>query len=123
MSGSNSERNDYSPINVPRKTIGGGGGGGNIGGDDPCAIYQNAPLNSPRPTVVPTLSVGDVLVVVLNSGGVRPVLEVHAPAGIAGSLTHTGHMLIIDCIRAGNSYVAEVVGKSGAAVDLQVRPA
>lgn len=122
MSGSNSDRNDYSPPSIPGKAGGTGGGSGGKAGSDPCAIFQTAPLNSPRPTVVPTLNVGDVLDVVLNGGGVRPVLEVHAPAGVAGSLTHTGHLQIIDCIRAGNAYVAVVVSRSGAAVDLQVRP-
>ena len=123
MSGSGGGRDDYTPPNIPSRPGSGGGGAGGTAGGDPCAIFQQAPLNSPRPGVVPTLNVGDVLGIVLNIAGVRPVLEVHAPAGIAGSLTHTGHVQIIDCIRLGNSYVAEVVGRSGAAVNLQVRPA
>lgn len=123
MSGSGGGRDDYTPPNIPSRPSSSGGGAGDSAGGDPCAIYQQAPLNSPRPGVVSTLNIGDVLVIVLNSAGVRPVLEVHAPAGVVGSLTHTGHVQIIDCIKAGNSYVAEVVGRSGAAIDLQVRPA
>lgn len=123
MSGSGGGRDDNTPLNISSRPSGGGGSAGGPAGGDPCAIFQQAPLNSPRPSVVSTLSIGDVLTVELNSTGVRPVLEVHAPAGIAGSLTHTGHVQIIDCIRVGNRYVAEVIGRSGAAVNLQVRPA
>lgn len=123
MSGSGGGRDDYTPPSIPVRPTGGSGGGGGSTGADRCAIFQQAPLNSPRPGVVATLSVGDVLTIVLNSSGVRPVLEVHAPSGIAGSLTHTGHVQIIECIQLGNSYVADVIGRSGAAVNLQVRPA
>lgn len=121
MSGSGGGRDDYTPPNIPIRPTGGSGGGS--AGADPCAIFQQAPLNSPRPGVVATLNIGDVLTIVLNGSGVRTVLEVHAPAGIAGSLTHTGHVQIIECIQQGNSYVADVIGRSGAAVNLQVRPA
>ena len=121
MSGSGRDRDDSTPQRKPSSRQG-TGVGGPVGGD-PCALVHQAPLNSPRRAVVPTLNTGDILSVVLNSSGPRPILEVHAPAGIAGSLTHTGHVAIIDCIRAGHQYVAEVVGRSGPAIDLQVRRA
>ena len=70
-----------------------------------------------------TLTVGDILQVSLNESSGRPVLEVISNAGVAGALTHTGHVKLIDCIRQGNSYVAVVLSKSGGAVDLQVQPA
>ncbi len=121
MSGSGGGRDDDQS---PRVTGGPGRGGGGPGGNDPCAIIQQAPLNSPRPDVVGTLSAGDVLTVELNSSGTRPILEVHTAAGaVAGSLTHTGHVQIIACIEAGHSYIAEVTGRSGGAVNLQISPA
>lgn len=121
MSGSGGGRDDYTPPSIPTRPNSGGSGLGGAAGDDPCAIFQQAPLNSPRAAVVATLNVGDILSVVLNEAGIRPVLEVHAPTGIVGALTHNGHMLIIDCIRRGRSYVAEVISRSGPAVDLLVR--
>ena len=123
MSGGGGGRDDYTPPKIPNRPGAGGGRGAGGGGADPCAIFQQAPLNSPRPAVVSTLAVGDVLDVVLNLGGPRPILEVHAPAGIAGALTHTGHMQIVDCIQNGHQYVADVASRSGAAITLQVRPA
>lgn len=124
MSGSGGGRDDYTPPNIPsRPNTGSGSGTGAIGGGDPCAIFQQAPLNSPNPQVVPTLNVGDSLMVVLNTAGPRAILEVHAAAGIAGALTHNGHLAIIECMRAGHQYAADVVSRSGAAITLQVRPA
>lgn len=102
--------------------IGRGGGGGGGGSSDPCDIVQTAALNSPKPTVVSTLNVGDVLDVVLGGSSARPILEVHTPAGsVAGSLTHRGHVEIIDCIAAGNTYEAVVVQKSGGIVTVRVQ--
>lgn len=118
MSGSGGRRDDYPP-RIPVRSEDGLDGAGS----DPCAISQQAPLNSPRPAVVKTLNVGDVLDVVLNSSGPRPVLEVHAHTGVAGALTHTGHLEIVACIQAGHKYVADVVNRSGPATTLQVRPA
>lgn len=124
MSGGGGSRDDFGGpvIPVPKKSSGVGGSGPATGGD-PCAIVQQAPLNSPRPAVVSTINVGDILDVVLNAGGPRPVLEVHRQGAVAGSLTHTGHVAIIDCIRQGHRYVADVVSRSGGALDLLVRPA
>jgi hypothetical protein len=123
MSGSSGGRGDYRPPTIASKSNSGSGNGGGRAGGDACAIYNAAPLNSPRPAVVSTLDIGEVLEVRLNSSGVRPILEVHARTGIAGSLTHTGHMAIIECINDGHRYVAIVIGKTGAAVDLLVQPA
>lgn len=103
-------------------TSGGGGDGGGGGAADPCDIVQTAALNSPQPAVVATLNVGDVLNVVLGGTASRPVLEVRAASGaIAGSLTHRGHVAIIDCITAGHQYEAVVVQKSGGIVTVRVQ--
>ena len=104
--------------------VGGSGGGGGGGGPDvdACDIVQTAALNSPQPAVVGRLIVGDVLDVVLGGTVARPILEVREPSGaIAGSLTHRGHVVIVDCIAQGNSYVAVVVQKSGGMVTVRVQ--
>lgn len=125
MSGSGGDRSDYvtatSPIGGGGGGSGGGAGGGGGGGDDPCAISQQAPINSPNPAVVRALSVGDVLDIVLTGTAPRQVLEVRRPAGgTAGSLTHRGHISLIRCIEAGNSYQAEVVQITGGAIIVQI---
>jgi len=127
MSGSGGSRND-SVSSLPIGSsgpAGGGGAGGGGGGQDPCAIVQTAPINSPKPAVVSTLSVGDVLDVVLT--GVVPlrVLEVRSPAtGTAvGSLTHRGHLALINCIDQGNAYRAEVIQRTGGAVVVRIERA
>lgn len=124
MTGSGSSRDDYSsptPTGASKPRVGGGGGGG---GDDPCAISQDAPINSPNPPVVVGLAIGDVLDVVLTGTAPRQVLELHTSARtIAGSLTHRGHLAIVRCIEDGNAYRAEVIQKSGGAVVVRIERA
>ncbi len=109
-------RDDDRPAR-PIKQTGSDGGSD----DDPCAIVQTAPINSPKPAVISGLSVGDVLTVVLTGTAPRQILELHTPAGgVAGSLTHRGHLTLINCIGAGNVYQAEVIQKTGGAVVVRV---
>jgi hypothetical protein len=123
MSGSGGDRDDYRTSTVVGSTgapkSGGGGGGGS--GDDPCAIVQTAPINSPNPAAVAGLSVGDSLDVVLTGTAPRHVLKMQTLAGVAvGSLTHRGHLALINCILAGNTYQAEVIQKTGGAVVVRI---
>lgn len=106
--------------------LGGGGGAGDGGGGDnadQCAIAQRAPLNSPVPAVVATLTVGRELDVVLTSPGGRAVLEVRQDGAVAGALTHRGHLTLIRCIENGWSYKAVVTNVSGGLVELRIQPA
>lgn len=126
MSGSGGDRDDYRTSTAigstgsPGSGAGGGAGGGG-GGDDPCAIVQTAPINSPNPAAVASVTVGDTLDVALTGTAPRHVLRVQTPAGVAvGSLTHRGHLALINCILAGNSYRAEVIQKTGGAVVVRV---
>ena len=111
MTGSGGSRQDDYPRSTPIQPE---------GVSDPCNIVQRAPLNSPRPDVIAKISVGEVLSVNLNLSGVRPVLEVVAPSGIAGALTHRGHLTIIECIQSGRDYNAVVLSKSGGMVEIRV---
>ena len=126
MSGSGGGRGDGFPSTpVTPTSVGPTGGtpGGAAPGVDPCDIVQRAPLNSPQPRVIAGLAIGDVLDVALAVSGTRQVLEVRAPTGLAGALTHRGHLAIIQCIQGGRSYKAVVVGKTGGAVEVRIEPA
>lgn len=129
MSGSGGDRSDYTtslPIGSrgTSGSTGGSGDGGAGGGEDPCALVQDAPINSPKAAVVSGLSVGDVLDVVLTGTAPHRVLEVRVPGGsAAGSLTHRGHLSLIRCIDAGNVYAAEVIQRTGGAVVVRVQRA
>lgn len=123
MSGSGGDRDDYQTSTAIGSTgapkSGGGGTGG--GGDDPCAIVQTAPINSPNPAAVAGLSVGDRLDVFLTGTAPRHILKVQTLVGVTvGSLTHRGHLALINCILAGNSYQAEVIQMTGGAVVVRV---
>lgn len=126
MSGSGGDRDDYRTSTAIGSTGSpkSGGGGGGSEGDDPCAIVQTAPINSPNPAAVASLSVGDILDVVLTGTAPHHVLRVQTLAGATvGSLTHRGHLALINCILAGNSYRAEVIQKTGGAVVVRVERA
>lgn len=116
-----------SPITSDGGVIGGvegGGGSGGAGGPegDACDIVQTAALNSPQPSVVARLGAGDRLDVMLGGTPARPILEVRDASGaVAGSLTHRGHVAIIDCINRGHDYLAVVVEKSGGMVTVRVQ--
>ena len=124
MSGSGGDRDDYrtsTAIGSTGAPKSGGGGAAGGGGDDPCAIVQTAPVNSPNSAAIAGLSVGDRLDVVLTGTAPRHILRVQSLAGVAvGSLTHRGHLALINCILAGNAYQAEVIQKTGGAVVVRV---
>lgn len=130
MSGGGGGRDDGYQTPRPSKpttagngsATGSGAGGGEGPVEDPCDIVQTAALNSPQPTVIARLNVGDVLSVVLGGTPARPILEVRDGSGaVAGSLTHRGHVAIIDCINRGNVYIAVVVEKTGGMVTVRVQ--
>jgi hypothetical protein len=126
MSGSGGDRDDYRTSTAIGSTGapkggGGGAGGSGGGGDDPCAIVQTAPINSPNPAAVAGLSVGDRLDVALTGTAPRHILRVQTLAGVTvGSLTHRGHLALINCIVAGNAYQAEVIQMTGGAVVVRI---
>jgi hypothetical protein len=123
MSGSGGSRRDDEVGSIPigsSGTSGAGGGGAGGTGTDPCAIIQDAPINSPKP-IVTTLSVGDVLDVRVTGTAPYRVLEVRTVTGTpVGSLTHRGHIQLIGCIDQGNEYSAEVIQLSGGSVIVRI---
>lgn len=103
--------------------MGGSGSGGYkpTAPTSPCArLAFQATINSPKPTVVVQLKVGDVLDVVLTPQGQSVVLEHNAQQ--AGSLTGTQVAQLINCINSGFEYRAVVVQLNGGQCVVRVEP-
>ena len=110
----------------------GGGGGrqssdqyiGNQSGDgsDPCDIHEDTVLNSPNQAIVSTLRVNDVLNVEYEIGPPRRLL-VKSQNKIAGSITSTSHVRIINCIRnEQRQYEAIVRSIAGGHCTVRIQP-
>ncbi len=105
---------------------GSGGGGGGFGGIRPgpsdvdnCDIVETTTLSSPKPEVIATLAVGDLLDVSLSD---RVLLAVTSAGEVAGSLTPPALADLLRCIGTGHSYVAEVTTLSGGRCEVRIRP-
>lgn len=107
----------------PGGSAGGSGGGGRGDPADPCELHEITNLSSPNPSVVRTLTPGDVLQVQLNPGPPRVVEVRDASGGIAGSITSAVLPRLVQCILRGRSYEAEVRVVRGGIVSVAVRPA
>lgn len=94
------------------------GTGSGAGGDDCRSLRLDRALEAPVPGVADALSVGDVLNVVLHEGP-PPVVALNAPTGLAGSVVPT--LRLLDCLRRGVAFEAEVHSASGGAVRVEVR--
>lgn len=87
---------------------------------DPCDIISLTNLNSPVPAVVTALRSGDVLDVHLQVGPPR-ILQARTSAGlVAGSITSPEMARIIECIRQGVVFVADVMSVSGGICQVRV---
>jgi hypothetical protein len=106
------------PTPIPKGSGGGGGGAG--GTPSACVFVENTLLNSPNQAVIQTLAPGAVLKVELELGPpVRVVAK--APSGqIAGSLTGAKLPQLIECMKAGVDYQAQVTSIRGGRVDVRV---
>jgi hypothetical protein len=91
---------------------------GGSGSADCKSLRLDKALEAPVPAVVETLSVGDVLDVALQPGP-PPVVALHAPAGLAGSVVPTTRLL--ECLRQGVAFEAEVMSANAGAVRVEVR--
>lgn len=110
---------DDDPRPPPSKPKGGGGGGDP---SDDCDIRERTRLNSPDRTVLATLRVGDVLRLRLENGPPVVLLALDARERPAGSITSPMLPQIIQCIRRGRTYEAEVQAMNGAVCEVQIRP-
>jgi hypothetical protein len=104
-------------------TSGGGGGGGPEGISECATLIERTFVNSPVPTAIAALRVGDVLSVELHSVGPVPTLRALTAAGVVvGSLTPTRLPQLVECIGGGFQYVAVVQEIVGARVRVEIRP-
>lgn len=94
------------------------GTGGTGSGADSCTLRFNTVLASPVPAEVATLSIGDVLVVLLQDA--PPAVTACQPDGtVVGGITQEAPRLR-SCIQQGHTYEAVVLSINGGAVQVQV---
>lgn len=110
---------------------GGGGGGGRSdlgpavgGGADQCDREYQTPVNSPKPSVLGSMSVGGILDVDVVSVGTHSTLVVRDSSGsVGGSLTFLGFLQVINCIiQQGVIYKAEILSITGGVYTVRVHP-
>lgn len=103
---------------------GSGGGGDSSSGGDDCVIQFVARIHGPVPGRADVLRIGDVLRVVRIDGPPVQLGLFDSSDERVGSLAGQRELTrILDCIEAGNSYVAEVQSSSGSMISVQVRNA
>ena len=107
---------------------GGSSPGGGTGERDPtfeCSrLVERVQLSSPDPDVVSSLVVDDVLSVTLGDAGGVPIIQAITSTGeIAGSLVPQRMAQLVNCIRAGYSYIARVLSIEGGLVRVEIRAA
>ncbi len=92
-------------------------------GED-CTQTYDGPINSPKKNALAKVGVGDVLKLKVEVNAGRSILVVETEfKEIAGSLTFTGVLKIIDCIvNKGIDYKATITGISGGSHMVYVEP-
>ena len=102
---------------------GGGGGGGGGGYASPAAtcstLVIRTTLNSPKPDVIKTLKVGEILEVSFTPP--KGPVEVRKGSRVAGSITAAEMVQLIECIAKGHKYEAVVTAINEGKVDVTVR--
>jgi hypothetical protein len=89
----------------------------------PCErLSFNTILNSPNPGVVPLLRAGALLDIVAEprSDGLIIVVARHGNA-IAGAITSDQLLQLIECLKGGHRFVADVLSVKTSRVDVLVR--
>lgn len=103
--------------------MGGSGSGGYTPSvpTNPCAsLTFQAAINSPQPNVVAQLSVGSILDVSIGSTGQTVTVEFQGKQ--AGVLTGMQVAQLVNCIRSGFQYQADVVQLRGGLCVVRVAP-
>ncbi len=110
---------------------GGGGGSGRSdlgpavgGGFDQCSREYEAPVNSPKPSVLGLLNVGSILDVdVVTVGNASTLVLRDASGSLGGSLTFFGYLQVINCIvQQAVTYKAEILLIAGGVYTVRVHP-
>jgi len=108
------------PKEPPQPKAGAGDGGTRPA--DPCNIIETTNLNSVNRTAVTGLRPGDRLDIVFQAGPPQRLVAQTGAGVIAGSITSPSMLQIIQCIQAGNNYVAEVIAIRGAQCQVRIQP-
>lgn len=107
-----------SSVGTPGQTKGQGGGGGGGSAPNPCMFTEVTILASPSSAVTGTLSVGSLLTIAIAA----PRVVALSGGNVAGSITSARLADIIQCIGAGQQYMARVTQINGGAVTVEVYP-
>ncbi len=100
---------------------GDGGPGGRRTSDVSCELLAfRAQLTSPKPEVVSTLSVGDILEVVVDSMNGQMVVKAVFEGQVAGGLAGPDVIRLRECIDQDHAYQAEVESVNGGQVRVSV---
>ena len=109
----------------------GGGGGGSWDQDwrpptsgsanDKCNIVERTVLNSPVATVVSELKVGDILFVELETTPRNRVVAKSSAGTVAGAITSTKLVDLIECLQDGHTYEGEVISVHGGRIEIEIR--
>lgn len=97
------------------------GQGGGDTTDDCGTLSGRTTLNSPKAAVIARLSIGDILLVQLRTSGPEVVVALFEGQE-AGSVTFTKLVTLINCLKKGVPYVAEVLAIQGGGCEVLVRP-
>ncbi|MFC0387627.1 hypothetical protein [Muricoccus vinaceus] len=89
---------------------------------DLCDFTDRTPLASPNPPVIRSLSVGDLLSIILVKGPPTVVEARNGQGQTAGSITSTMLAQLTECLQGGRQYVAEVISIHGGTCIVEVRP-
>lgn len=109
-------------LRPPRPRSGGGGAsGGNAGGGSFCDIVERTRVNSVIRTVLVTLRHGDLLSIVYDAGPPKRLVLQTTSGMRLGSITSPSLPGLIQCILAGNTYVAEILLIQGGICEVEIR--
>lgn len=87
----------------------------------PCnAVSFSTALASPEPAVIAELRAGDCLSVALVIENRRRVAVAKSGQNIAGSITNTIHIRLVECLEAGEPFHATIQSISGGRCVVQV---
>lgn len=103
---------------------GGGGGGGPVIDETPCTrVKFETQLTSPQPAVVATISVGDVLDVVLTQRQTVLVVEAQKNGVAVGGIAGLDATRLRTCLTDGHPFKATVLTVNGGQVRVKVEHA
>lgn len=89
---------------------------------DPCAtLVFRAQINSPQPAAIASVTAGAILLIQLAPAPQTSVLALHQGQPI-GSITGSRVTSLINCLRNGYLFEAEVVSIVGGSCTVDVRP-